>query len=123
MSAVTIQQMAGRVAGLMEDRLRIRGKDLAAKLKGGGKRLPRKVRRAAQTLAEAAALAQNPRFLMQIDHEAVAGAYDICVRYLSGVNRGERVRLFLLNFAASALLIVLVVGGLFAAVLKLRGDL
>lgn len=123
MSAVTIQQMAARVAGLMEERLHIRGKGLPEKLRSGGKRLPRKVRRSAERLAEASELAQNPRLLLQLDHESVAGAYDICVRYLSGVNRWDRWRMFLLNFAASTLLIVLVVGGLFAMAMKLRGEL
>ncbi|MBZ4690883.1 hypothetical protein FAZ78_19565 [Cereibacter changlensis] len=123
MSAVTIQQMAARVAGLMEERLRIRGRGLPEKMQRGGKRLPRRVRRAGEKLSEASVMAQNPRLLMQLDHAAIATAYDICVRYLSGLNRWERLRLYLLNFAASTLLIVLVVGGLFATVLKLRGDL
>ena len=123
MSAVTIQQMADRVAGLMEERLRIRGHGLPEKMKKGGQRLPRRIRRAAVQLSEASTMAQNPRLLLQLNHEAVASAYDICVRYLSGVNRWERARLFLLNFAASTLLIVLVVGAIFATVMKLRGDL
>ena len=74
MSAVTIQQMADRVAGLMEERLRIRGVGLAEKLRKGGRLLPRRVRVAAEFLAQAAAMAQNAKLLMQIDDGAVAGA-------------------------------------------------
>ena len=62
MSAITVQQMADRVAGLMEDRLRVRGGGLAEKLKRGGRALPHKVRHEAEYLAKAAALAQIPSF-------------------------------------------------------------
>jgi hypothetical protein len=84
MGAVTIQQMADRVAELMEQRLRIRGKDLAEKLKKGGNRLPRDVRAAANHLAEAAHMSQNPKLLLQIDEGRVAECYDICVRHMGG---------------------------------------
>ena len=40
---------ADRVAGLLEDRLRIRGAGLAAKLKSGGRRLPRRSLKGAHT--------------------------------------------------------------------------
>ncbi len=39
MSAITIQQMADRVAQLMEQRLRIKGAGLAEKLSRGGGRV------------------------------------------------------------------------------------
>ena len=61
MSAVTIQQMADRVAEMMQQKLRLRGRGLAEKTRRAGRLLPKKVRAAAVALAEAAALAQNPR--------------------------------------------------------------
>ncbi|MFA5537714.1 MAG: hypothetical protein WDA23_00780, partial [Gemmobacter sp.] len=69
MSAVTVQQMADRVAALMEERLRIRGRGLAEKVKRGGRALPRKVRREAEYLAEVADLAQHPKVQTMLDHE------------------------------------------------------
>lgn len=82
MSAISIQQMADRVANLMETRLRARGTGLEAKLKSRGNALPRKVRLAADEVAKAAAMAQNPKLLMQIDHDALARNYDLCVRHI-----------------------------------------
>ena len=121
MSAVTIQQMADRVAGLMEERLRIRGVGLAEKLRKGGRLLPRRVRVAAEFLAQAAAMAQNAKLLMQIDDGAVAGAYDTCLRHLGGVDAGDRRRGVVVGVAASISFSVLVVVVLLGAVLYWRG--
>ena len=67
MSAVTIQQMADRVAQLLEERLGLGGRDLSAKLKRAGRVLPKKVRDAGRLLAQSAQKGQNPKLLGQID--------------------------------------------------------
>lgn len=121
MSAATFQQMADRVAALMEERLRIRGRGLPEKLRRGGKTLPRQVRAAAEALATAAEQAQNPRLLIQIDPEAVAADYDTCLKHLQGLNRWERRRAMMAGMAVSILFSLLAVAGLFLAVLAWRG--
>lgn len=121
MSAVTIQQMADRVAGLMEQRLSIRGTGLEAKLRKGGRLLPRKVRTAAAGLAQAATMAQSAKLLMQIDDEVVAQNYDICVRHLGGVDVSDRRRGAAVGVASSIAFSLLVVAGLVLAVLVWRG--
>ena len=121
MSAITIQQMADRVAGLLEDRLRLRGVGLSEKLRKGGRLLPRKVRAAAEFLAQSAKMAQNAKLLMQIDDGAVAEAYDLCLRHLGGVKAGDRRRGMILGVAASIAFSVLVVALLVGAVLNWRG--
>jgi len=123
MSAVSIRQMADRVAGLLETRLRVRGNGLAEKLRRSGRRLPRAVRKAAAALAQAADQAENPRLMMQLDLEKLAADYDLCVRHLGGLGARDRRIGMLLDFAARLALIVLVVGGLVLAVLYLRGFL
>lgn len=123
MSAVTLQQMADRIAGLMEERLRVRGRGLTEKLRKGGRLLPRKVRAAAEVVAQAAVLSQNHKLLMQIDREAVAAAYDLCVRHLAGISLSERRKGLILNIAASITFSVLVVAVLLVAVLYWRGFL
>ena len=123
MSGVSIRQMADRVAGLMETRLRARGTGLAAKLRSRGRQLPRKVRRAAQALAVAAEQAENPRLMMQLDLAKVAADYDLCVRHLGGLGARDRRIAALLDFGARLALILLAVGGLVLMVLYWRGYL
>lgn len=120
MSAVTIQQMADRVAALMEERLGARGDGLTDKLRRAGRRLPRKVRAAADFLAEAAHMSQNPRMLLQVDHDKVAEAYDLCVRHLNRMPNTRR-RTMLAGMASSIAFSILVVLVLLGAVLYWRG--
>jgi hypothetical protein len=123
MGAVTIQQMADRVAGLLEQRLGVRGNGLAEKLKKGGRRLPRKVRGAADYLAEAAHMSQNPKLLLQVDENRVAEAYDICLKHLGGIDRGAARSGLWSGIWSSILLSLLAVALLVAGVLVWRGYL
>lgn len=121
MTGVPIQQMADRVAALLEDRLRIRGGGLGEKLRKGGRLLPRRVRTAAQVLQTGAVMAQNPKLWAQVDQQSVAQAYDTCVRHLNGVDGGDRRIGAVVGVAASVAFSVLVVGVLLLVVLHWRG--
>lgn len=121
MAGASIQQMADRVAQLLEERLRLRGKGLDEKLRRGGRLLPKKVRAAAEVLVRAASMAQNPRLLMQIDHGQVAAAYDLCLAHLTKVNAGERRKTALIGVLASVAFSLLAVGVLVLVVVYLRG--
>ena len=121
MGAGTIQQMANRVASLMDERLGVGGTDLTAKLKKGGRLLPHKVRAAAGKLAKAADMAKNPKLLMQIDENELAEAYDLCVRHLGGIDRKERRIGALVGVLASVALGILVLAVGVVLVLRWRG--
>ncbi len=121
MTGVPIQQMADRVAALMEQRLRARGAGLGEKLRKGGRLLPRRVRAAAEVLHTGAVMAQNPKLWAQVDQQAVAQAYDTCVRHLNGLDGGDRRKGAVLGIAASIAFSVLVVAVLLLAVLHWRG--
>ncbi len=121
MSAVTIIQMTDRVAALLEERLGVRGRTLQDKVRKAGRRLPKKVRAAADYLADAQAMAQNPKLLVRLDEGEVADAYDICLRHLGGVNRGERRKTALVGAVASAAFGMLVVVLLAIGVAYWRG--
>jgi len=123
MSAVTIQQMADRVAGLMEQKLRVGGKGLAAKVRKAGRRLPKQVRVAAEALVQATEMARSARLMHQIDEELVAEAYDICLRHLGGVDVADRRRGVAVGIAASMAFSLLVVVGLVLVVVRWRGFL
>lgn len=120
MSKITIQQMADRVSTLIEKRLYIAGNTLEAKLKKAGNRLPRNVHDAGEALVEATLMAQNPKLLVQIDDEAVAIAYDICVRHLNSVDLAARRKGLVLDAGARIAFALLVVVVLVVAVLHWR---
>ncbi|MEI6097461.1 MAG: hypothetical protein WCS20_03995 [Alphaproteobacteria bacterium] len=116
MSVVTVQQMADRVAGLLEQRLRIKGKTLEEKMARTGRRLPRKVREAGEALAVALNMTHSPKLMHQVDDKTVAIAYDICVRHLTRIDPKAKRRGLLLDMAARVAFALLVVAVLFVAV-------
>ena len=120
MSATTIQQMADRVAQLMEDRLRLKGKGLADKLRRGGRSVPKRLRTNATFLAEAEDLARNPRLALQIDPARVAEAYDKCLSYLGAGGRKDGLGTWLVNRLASVVLSLLLLAALIALILRWR---
>ena len=121
MGAATIQQMADRVSGLIEEKFGIRGPDLGTRLRKAGGRLPAAVRTEARYLDAAAVQAHNPKLLLQIDDARVAAAYDTCVRHLGGIDPGARRRAMLMGLASSVAFSIFAVGVLTAAVLWWRG--
>lgn len=121
MSAITIQQMADRVAGLMEERLGVRGNGLSDKLRRGGRLLPRGVRGQAQELANLAEKAQNPKLLVQIDPGRVAACYDGCLRYLSAQRSGSAGLRAVWRISVTVVLGLMLVGALVLLVQRLQG--
>lgn len=123
MGAVSIQQMAERVSALLTERMQIKGRDLPDKLGSAGRRLPRKVRVAAQDLATALEQSFNPKLLLQIDEEKVASDYDICIKHLTALNKGHKLRGVLLGLSTSVLFSLVAVAALLLGVLVWRGFL
>ena len=121
MSAVTLQQMADRVAGLMEERLGIRGDGLSEKLRRGGRHLPRSVRAMARELAEMAEKGKNPKLLVQIDQAQAAACYDACLRYLSSQRAGSVRLRALMRVLTTLALGLLVLGAVIVLVQRLQG--
>ncbi|MFM7334201.1 MAG: hypothetical protein ACKO2N_07155 [Tabrizicola sp.] len=121
MSAVTIQQMADRVAQLLEERLGLGGKGLAAKMKRAGRLLPRKVRDAGKLLAVSAQKAQNPKLLSQIDMGDVTEAYDVCLKHLIAIDPIDRKRGYFAGMIGSVMFGVLVLVIAIAVLLAWRG--
>ena len=121
MSATTIQQMAERVAQLMEARLRLKGNGLADKLRRGGRSVPKRLRTNAAFLAEAEDLARNPRLALQIDPARVAEAYDQCLSQLGGGGgRKDGWVTWAVNRLASVVLSLMLLAALIVLILRWR---
>lgn len=116
-------RMTGRVAELLEQRLRLRGPTLGVLVRKAGRRLPRKVRRAAQELAEVEALAQHPKGRMMVDMIRATAAYDICMAHLKPLGSGARWKALALDLVTSLALLVLILGVAGVCILVWRGFL
>lgn len=121
MSAVTIQQMADRIAGMMEQKLRIGGKDLPTKLRKGKRLLPRKVRQAAQDLADAAERAKNPKLLVQIDMGKVASDYDLCSQHLASVSARGGAKALLIHIGTTLAFGLLIAAAIWLFIQRANG--
>ncbi len=121
MSAISVQQMADRIAALMEQKLGAKGAGLAAKLNARGRALPRKVRSAADEVAKAAVQAQNPKLLIQIDHEKLARNYDLAVRHIGAMKPRSSWLDGTIAIAASIAISLLLVALLVIGLLRWRG--
>ncbi len=121
MTGQSIEQMAARIAALMEDRLGIRGETLSQKLRRGGRALPARVRHAAAELAEAAEQMRHPRLAQRVDRARIQRAYDRCLHHLRPIGAGERRWDYLVMLAARSGLAILAALGLVIAALVWRG--
>ena len=116
-----VQEKATEVADLMKERLNVRGKDLATKLRHTGRMMPKRIKREAQFLADASALAENPKLSRMIDPERVETAHRACVGFLEGVDVADRRKGVVLGILGSVTLALVVISALVITVLVWRG--
>ena len=117
----TIHDMAEDVATLMKERLSIRGRDLATKLRHTGRMMPNRLKREAAYLAEAVQLSENPRLQKMIDMERAEAAHRDCLEFLQKVDAADRRKGVVLGVLASLAMTFLVVAALIIIVLVWRG--
>ena len=123
MTTITIDQMAESLSALLSQRLKVSGPTLAICVQRAKSRLPRPVRRAALELVAAHQIAQSPKLRVQLDHEALSRAYDLCYAHLYGLNRAQRRSGLILDTAARIAFALLAVMVLWVSVLHWRGFL
>ncbi|KPQ07837.1 MAG: hypothetical protein HLUCCA12_05375 [Rhodobacteraceae bacterium HLUCCA12] len=121
--AVDIEDLARQVTGLMRRRLGARGQTLEAALRQRGRHLPRNVRRAADDLAQAEAMAGHPRLRRRLDDASLRRSGRVVLDYLRPLGAAERRWQFLLSVAGSIAFALLVTGVGLIAVLVWRGYL
>jgi hypothetical protein len=105
----------------LAERLGLGSGDLATLLGRAGRSLPRRLRPAATTLAEAERMAANPRLAARIDAARVETAARDLTDWLATQNPRERRRTALVNAAALIAFRLLVTAALVITVLVWRG--
>jgi len=94
----------------LAERLRVRGPDLERQIRRAGRRLPRRQRRAAQTLLGAQDWMSHPRLARLLDRRAVDAAFDEMHRHLDRVDPVEDRRTALLRIAGGIVLNLIIFG-------------
>lgn len=127
MEAERMQQMADEVAALMANRLgglrRGQHAELDVMLRRRGAALPRRLRREALALRDAAALSGAPRILRQMDTARAARAHAALLRHLKPLGQMSRLQGSATGIAAAVALGLLALGAAVVWVLVWRGYL
>lgn len=114
-------QTFDRLRQSFADRLGLRGRDLGEVLRRAGRQIPRRLRPAAATMAEAERMAANPRLARLVDAGAVETAARDLADWLATQDPRERRRTAMINTAALIAFYILVTGVMVVAVLVWRG--
>ncbi|MEY8883490.1 hypothetical protein [Donghicola sp. XS_ASV15] len=115
-----IASIETELSGLMQSRLGIKGASLEAQTARAGRKLPRKIRRAADAFNQTTALARHPKLALQIDAKTAEQNAKIVRKHLlkqADPNRRKK----RLHLIADILLKVFAVIVLLGAVIYWRG--
>lgn len=112
---------AEAVRALMEERLGVKGRDLASVMRKGRRMLPRWLRKQAAVLVAAERAVHSPKTAKQIDRTAVMTAYDLITTHLRAINVNAQRRDKMLKLAGVIAFQVLLLIAAFVAYLWWRG--
>mgnify|MGYP005993524805 CR=1 FL=1 len=121
MSGVSLDDQIDEVRGLMADRLRVRGKTLEIQVHKAGRLLPKRVRREAIYLAQAATVVQHPKLSMMVDTAKANTAHAQLVDFLKSVDPLDRAKGKFLGWLASISVGVIVIFVVVVWILVERG--
>lgn len=116
-----IANIETEVSDLMKTRLGIKAPTLQGQTRKAQKRLPRKLRRAAQELSESSALATHPKLSRMIDQTNATRNAKALRKHLGSIDTAGRKRKRRLGIAASLMFNLLVLSGVILGVLVWRG--
>lgn len=116
-----IEKQVETVRRLLDERLRIRGRDLSHQIRKAGRLLPRPVRNDLTYVAEAKRMLTHPKLRLMVDEAKVEAALDRSVVYLKTVDPSERRKDRLLGMAGVVAFNLIVVAAVLIGVLIWRG--
>lgn len=117
MSDDPIIDYGSKISGLMQERLRIKGRSLAQQIHRSGRRLPKRIKRAALRVDAAGTQAGHPKLARQLDQAALRADAEAVIAHLEAIDPVEVLKDKVLVWLAkvSALLILGFVGAVWYA--------
>jgi hypothetical protein len=115
----SLSSVIGEIEVMLKAKFGANGRNLAAKVDNVGRQLPRDVRKHLQLLIDAEARTENPKFANQYDPKAILKSFEVCKRYLEGVDLGAKRSYRRTAWLAGAVFNLFIVIGLFALGLSL----
>lgn len=106
---------------LMRAKLGIRARSFPAALSRAGRRLPRAIRKEGRVLAEALALADNPRLRPTLDESRVEAAATALKDHLASIDTSDRRRALFLDILGALAFSVLLAAAALIGLLLWRG--
>ncbi len=112
MTEEMLQSQVAQIARLLDEKLRVRGRDLNVQARKVGRRLPRQLRADLDRIVEAQEIAAHPKFAHRVDFDAVTAGGARIIAHLEEINRWERFKdrwLGILGAISAALIVTFVV--------------
>jgi len=85
MSTELIQAYGTKISALFAERMRLRG-TLESQVYKASPKLPRRVRKAAKSVAETLKIAENPKLARMVDEKALRQAGDLVIDHLEAID-------------------------------------
>jgi hypothetical protein len=92
MAEEMLQNQVDELCGLLDSKLRARGRTLEAQVHKAGRRLPRRIRRDAQAVINATALMKNPKLARMVDQKQVRKAAQNVITHLQSIDPMDQLK-------------------------------
>ncbi len=106
--------------GLLQTKLRLRGKSLQARLTKAGRLLPKRLHRSGKILTTAQQNLAHPKLSRLIDSSLVSNAFSDLETHLNGIDPADRRKGALLGWAGGLVFNLMLFFGLLMFLLKLK---
>jgi hypothetical protein len=119
--AAEFNQRIEELEKMLQDKLGLRGKSLAQRLKKAGQRLPKRVQKAGRMIIGVQAVIANPKLARIQNQQAVDAAFSDFTAYLKPLNRKDQRKGFALGIAGDLVIRLILLAGAVLALLRWQG--
>ncbi len=120
-NADQFHQRVAELEQMLQERLGLRGKTLAGRLKKAGRRLPRRFHKAGRVITGAQVVMANPRLARLQNQSAIEAAFAEMSAYLKPLNRRDQRKGFALGLARELMIRLILLAVALLAILRWQG--